>query len=176
MITCWYGLFVLDAFQILASHLKGSGASIEFQVLQVPLHQHLSSTTNTTIVTYQSPQAARWYHESGGQERGGICWGWAWLIPFHLPPIAYPPGSQAWMAPSFAALPKRGHRLQTLAAKHLLLEPWGFWQSSWWIKLANFAKLVCPYIVLQFVSHCYIIFTLGFHDFHAIPWNALWEF
>jgi len=27
---------------------------------------------------------------------------------------------EAWMAPSFAALPKRGHRLQTLAAKHLL--------------------------------------------------------
>ena len=31
-------------------------------------------------------KAARWYHESGGQERGGICWGQGWA------PITHHPG------------------------------------------------------------------------------------
>lgn len=150
---CWYGLFVLDFF-----------SEYSFWLERIRCQHIIPCPTSTTtppfraapilpgLLPFHHPKAARWYHESGGQERGGICWGWA--------PVTHQPGhghgdrgGQAWMAPSFAALPKRGHRLHTLAAKHLLSESWGNNTGFSWIKLANFGKL-CFYINFTFGLSC----------------------
>ena len=110
-------------------------------------------------------KAARWYHESGGQERGGICWGQGWA------PVTHHPGhgdheNRGGARPGWHPV------LQPFRNVDIGYKPWlpsiccqnlrGNTQFSW-IKLGKFRQLAV-------FLHCFILLLLGFH---AIPWYAL---